>query len=168
VTEPEVQRTLPRIVSIDGAPCHPFWSFPATKEDLLDNILVARQVSRVSPAAGYATIGRDELAALYVVSSALKREGKGEYFERVREYVRRFQREKPYFDKYYAGATGTAEERMRLFRFIRDLTASEYAGWWDVKIIHGSGSPAAEWLQMYREYDLGRAAKHVDALVTGR
>ncbi len=35
---------------------------------------------------------------------------------------------KPYFDKYYAGATGTAEERMRLFRFIRDLTASEYAG----------------------------------------
>ncbi len=62
----------PRIVSIDGDPCHPFWSFPATKEDLLDNILVARQVSRVSPAAGYATIGRDELAALYVVSTALE------------------------------------------------------------------------------------------------
>ena len=75
---------------------------------------------------------------------------------------------KPYFDKYYAGATGTAEERMRLFRFIRDLTASEYAGWWDVEIIHGSGSPAAEWLQMYREYDLDRAAKHVDGMVTGR
>ena len=74
---------------------------------------------------------------------------------------------KPYFDKYYAGATGTAEDRMRLFRFIRDLTASEYAGWWDVEIIHGSGSPAAEWLQMYREYDLGRAAKHVDGMVTG-
>jgi 4-hydroxybutyryl-CoA dehydratase/vinylacetyl-CoA-Delta-isomerase len=75
---------------------------------------------------------------------------------------------KPYFDKYYAGATGTADDRMRLFRFIRDLTASEYAGWWDVEIIHGSGSPAAEWLQMYREYDLDRAAKHVDGLVTGR
>ena len=428
VKDPAVQPVLERAVSIDGARCHPFWSFPATREDLLDNILVARQVSRVSPAAGYATIGRDELAALYVVGSALKREGKGEYFERVRAYVRRFQREqimtsaaitdpkgdrrlrpadqpnkeaylriverrsdgivvrgckmhtsgsvaaeelivaptramrkedadyavsfaipvdapgvklvaraahnigdpetspmtrrdqlletftifedvfvpwervfmcgewqysgdmanifasvnrqgylgadvgkldifigaahriaelngvadaphvrdkitqmiklqaliwstgvaasmhatimepgvavpdavyantgkhvameghylatrllleiaggavetlpaiedqrapelKPYFDKYYAGATGTAEERMRLFRFIRDLTASEYAGWWDVEIIHGSGSPAAEWLQMYREYDLDRAAKHVDGLVMGR
>jgi aromatic ring hydroxylase len=56
---------------------------------------------------------------------------------------------------------------MRLFPFIRDLTASEYAGWWDVEIIHGSGSPAAEWLQMYREYDLDRAAKHVDGMVHG-
>ena len=93
VRDPEVQRALPRIVSIDGEPCHPFWSIPATREDLLDNIMVARQVSRVSPAAGYATIGRDELAALYVVSSTLKREGKGEYFERVRSYIRRFQRE---------------------------------------------------------------------------
>ena len=67
------------------SPATPSGRFPATKEDLLDNILVARQVSRVSPAAGYATIGRDELAALYVVSSTLTREGKGEYFERVRE-----------------------------------------------------------------------------------
>jgi acyl-CoA synthetase (AMP-forming)/AMP-acid ligase II len=37
-----------------------------------------------------------------------------------------------------------------------------------VEIIHGSGSPAAEWLQMYREHDLDRAAKHVDGLVMGR
>src|SRR5262249_32866739 len=93
VRDPEVQRTLDRCVSIDGEACHPFWSIPATKEDLLDNILVARQVSRVSPAAGYATIGRDELAALYVVSAALEREGHGQYFARVRNYIRRFQRE---------------------------------------------------------------------------
>ena len=73
VQDPEIQRTLPRIRSIDEGPCHPFWSIPATREDLLDNILVARQVSRVSPAAGYATIGRDELAALYVVTAALAR-----------------------------------------------------------------------------------------------
>jgi len=71
VRDPEVQRTLERCVSIEGEPCHPFWSIPATKDDLLDNVLVARQVSRVSPAAGYATIGRDELAALYVVSAML-------------------------------------------------------------------------------------------------
>src|SRR5262249_15174192 len=70
-----------------------------------------------------------------------------------------------YFDKSYAGATGTGEERIRVLRFIRDLAASEYAGWWDVEIIHGSGSPAAEWLQMYREYDLAGVAAHVAGLI---
>jgi 4-hydroxybutyryl-CoA dehydratase / vinylacetyl-CoA-Delta-isomerase len=425
VRDPEVQTVLPRTVSIDGAPCHPFWSFPRNADELLDNILVARRVSRVSPAAGYATIGRDELAALYVVASAMAGEGHGQYLERVRAYVRRFQREqlmtaaaitdpkgdrrlrpadqpnreaylrvvdrskdgivvrgckmhtsgsvaaeelivaptramrredseyavsfavpvdapgvklvartvhrvedpevsplsrkdqllesltifddvfvpwdrvflcgewqhtgevanvfaninrqgylgadvgkldifigaaqliatlngvaeiahvrdkitemikiqtliwgagvaasthatvlapgvavpnpvfantgkhvameghyvatrllleiaggavetlpsiedqrapelKGYFDKYYAGATGTGEERIRVLRFIRDLAASEYAGWWDVEIIHGSGSPAAEWLQMYREYDLAGVAGHVASLI---
>src|SRR5581483_2590719 len=93
VKDPEVQRTLERARAVDGAPCHPFWAFPRTTEELLDNILVARQVSRVSPAAGYATIGRDELAALYVVTWSMKRDGKGEYFDRVREFVRRFQHE---------------------------------------------------------------------------
>jgi 4-hydroxybutyryl-CoA dehydratase/vinylacetyl-CoA-Delta-isomerase len=428
VKDPEVARLLDRTVSIDGAPCHPFWAIPKTSEELLDNILVARRVSRVSPAAGYATIGRDELAALYAVTWAMARAGEGRYFERVREYVRRFQREQvmtaaaitdpkgdrrlrpaeqrdpdaylrvvsrdrdgivvrgckmhtsgsvaaeelivaptramrredadyavsfavpvdapglkliartvhrigdaetspisrkdqllesltifddvfvpwervflcgewqhagdlanifasvnrqgylgadagkldifigaaqriaelngvadaghirdkitqiiklqalvwstgvaaamharvlepgvavpdavhantgkhvameghylatrmllevaggavetlpsiedqrapelaPYFDKYYAAGGGTAAERIRLFRLIRDLTASEYAGWWDVEIIHGSGSPAAEWLQMYREYDLAGAARHVEGLASGR
>jgi 4-hydroxybutyryl-CoA dehydratase / vinylacetyl-CoA-Delta-isomerase len=428
VKDPEVQKVLPRTRSIDGQPCHPFWSFPRNSEELLDNLLVARRVSRVSPAAGYATIGRDELAALYVVASTMARQGQGEYLERVRAYVRRFQREqvmtaaaitdpkgdrrlrpadqpnreaylrvvdrgkdgivvrgckmhtsgsvaaeelivaptramrredadyavscaipvdapgvkliartvhrvdepevspisrrdqllesltifddvfvpwervflcgewqhtgdvanifanvnrqgylgadvgkldiflgaaqriaalngvsdvshirdkitemikiqtviwgtgvaasmharvmepgvavpdpvfantgkhvameghyaatrllleiaggavetlpsiedqrapdlKAYFDKYYAGATGTAEERIRLFRFIRDLAASEYAGWWDVEIIHGSGSPAAEWLQIYREYDLAGVARHVESLAAGQ
>ena len=428
VKDPEVAKTLDRTFGIDGALCHPFWAIPKTSEELLDNILVARRVSRVSPAAGYATIGRDELAALYVVTWAMARDGDGRYFDRAREYIRRFQREqimtaaaitdpkgdrrlrpaeqpnreaylrvvsrdkdgivvrgckmhtsgsvaaeelivaptramrkedadyavsfaipvdapglklvartvhqtgdpetsplsrkdqllesltifddvfvpwervfmcgewqyagnmanifacvnrqgylgadvgkleifigaaqriaelngvaeaghirdkitqiikvqaliwstgvaaamharvmepgvavpdavyantgkhvameghylatrmlleiaggsvetlpsvadqrapelKPYFDKYYAAGTGTADERIRLLRFIRDLTASEYAGWWDVEIIHGSGSPAAEWLQMYREYDLGGAARHVERLAGGQ
>jgi 4-hydroxybutyryl-CoA dehydratase/vinylacetyl-CoA-Delta-isomerase len=427
VKDPEVQKVLPRTASIDGEACHPFWAFPRTTEELLDNILVARRVSRVSPAAGYATIGRDELAAIYVVARAMDREGTRQYLDRVRSYVRRFQKAqvmtaaaitdpkgdrrlrpadqpnreaylrvvdrsadgivvrgckmhtsgsvaaeelivaptramrkddadyavsfaipvdapgvkliartvhrveepevspisrkdqllesltifddvfvpwervflcgewqhtgdmanifasinrqgylgadvgkldifigaaqriaalngvadvthirdkiteiikiqtliwstgvaasmharvmepgvavpdpvfantgkhvameghyvatrllleiaggavetlpsiedqrapdlKAYFDKYYAGAAGTAEERIRLFRFIRDLTASEYAGWWDVEIIHGSGSPAAEWLQIYREYDLAGVAAHVERLVRG-
>lgn len=50
----------------------------------------------------------------------------------------------------------------------RRSAAGDFAGWWDVEIIHGSGSPAAEWLQMYREYDLGGAATHVDRMVMGR
>ena len=91
VKDPEVQKTLERTVSVDGKPCHPFWAFPRTREELLDNILVARQVSRVSPAAGYATIGRDLLAALYVVAWAMKRDGKEHPFERVLGYARRFQ-----------------------------------------------------------------------------
>ena len=37
---------------------------------------------------------------------------------------------------------------------IRDLVASEYGGYWYTEIIHGSGSPEAEKLQMYREHDL--------------
>jgi 4-hydroxybutyryl-CoA dehydratase/vinylacetyl-CoA-Delta-isomerase len=59
-----------------------------------------------------------------------------------------------YFETYYKAASGTADDRMRTLRFIRDLAASDYAGWWYVEIIHGSGSPAAEKLQMYREYEL--------------
>jgi hypothetical protein len=72
---------------------------------------------------------------------------------------------RPYFGRCYVGATGAADERMRPSRFIRDLIASEYVRWWDVEIIRGSGSPAAEWLQMHREYDLHRAARHVQAMV---
>lgn len=60
----------------------------------------------------------------------------------------------PYFESYYRAAKGTATDRMRALRFIRDLAASNYAGWWYVEIIHGSGSPAAEKLQMYRQYEL--------------
>ena len=40
----------------------------------------------------------------------------------------------------------------------------EYAAWWNVEIIHGSGSPAAEWLQMYREYDLDSATELAKSL----
>ncbi len=33
-----------------------------------------------------------------------------------------------------------------LLKFIRDIAASEYSGYWNTEIIHGSGSPAAEML----------------------
>jgi aromatic ring hydroxylase len=41
-----------------------------------------------------------------------------------------------------------------MMKLIRDLVASEYGGYWYTEIIHGSGSPAAEKIQMYREHDL--------------
>jgi 4-hydroxybutyryl-CoA dehydratase/vinylacetyl-CoA-Delta-isomerase len=71
---------------------------------------------------------------------------------------------RPYFQKYFRAGAGSAEQRMRVLRFIRDLAASNYAGWWYVEMIHGSGSPAAERIQMYREYDLETNVNLVEEL----
>ena len=61
----------------------------------------------------------------------------------------------PFIEKYYRGADPNgAIERLRVMKLIRDLVASEYGGYWYTEIIHGSGSPAAEKIQMYREHDL--------------
>ena len=61
----------------------------------------------------------------------------------------------PYIEKYFKAAPGVpVMDRIKLLNFIGDLCSSEYAGWWYSEIIHGSGSPAAERLQMYREFDL--------------
>jgi aromatic ring hydroxylase len=56
-------------------------------------------------------------------------------------------------------------DRVKLFNFIGDLCSSEYAGWWYSEIIHGSGSPAAERLQMYREFDLESAKRLVKKVI---
>jgi len=62
---------------------------------------------------------------------------------------------RPYVEKYYRGADPDgAMERLRVMKLVRDLAASEYGGYWYTEIIHGSGSPAAEKIQMYREHDL--------------
>ena len=61
----------------------------------------------------------------------------------------------PYIEKYYRGSDpSNAMERLRVMKLIRDLAASEYGGYWYTEIIHGSGSPAAEKIQMFREHDL--------------
>jgi 4-hydroxybutyryl-CoA dehydratase / vinylacetyl-CoA-Delta-isomerase len=72
----------------------------------------------------------------------------------------------PYVEKYFKAAPGVpAMDRVKLFNFIGDLCSSEYAGWWYSEIIHGSGSPAAERLQMYREFDLESAKRLVKVLI---
>jgi 4-hydroxybutyryl-CoA dehydratase / vinylacetyl-CoA-Delta-isomerase len=61
----------------------------------------------------------------------------------------------PRIEKYYRGVDPNgAMDRLRVMKLIRDLVASEYGGYWYTEIIHGSGSPAAERLQMYREHEL--------------
>jgi aromatic ring hydroxylase len=72
----------------------------------------------------------------------------------------------PYIEKYFKAAPGVSPaDRIRLFHFIGDLCSSEYAGWWYNEIIHGSGSPAAERLQMYREFDLESTKRLVKDLL---
>jgi 4-hydroxybutyryl-CoA dehydratase/vinylacetyl-CoA-Delta-isomerase len=72
-------------------------------------------------------------------------------------------------EKYFRGAEpGSAWERLKLMKFIRDIAASEYSGYWNVEIIHGSGSPAAEMLQLYREHDLDRCVELVERAMTGK
>ena len=72
-------------------------------------------------------------------------------------------------EKYFRGAEpGSAWERLKLLKFIRDIAASEYAGYWNAEIIHGSGSPAAEMLQLYREHDLDRCKELVQRAMTGK
>jgi 4-hydroxybutyryl-CoA dehydratase/vinylacetyl-CoA-Delta-isomerase len=75
----------------------------------------------------------------------------------------------PLIKKYLRGADPeSAWERLNVFKLIRDLAASEYSGYWNTEIIHGSGSPAAEILAMYRETDLERYKGLVDRALTGR
>jgi len=72
-------------------------------------------------------------------------------------------------EKYFRGAEpGSAWERLKLLKFIRDIAASEYSGYWNAEIIHGSGSPAAEMLQLYREHDLDRCKELVERAMTGK
>jgi 4-hydroxybutyryl-CoA dehydratase/vinylacetyl-CoA-Delta-isomerase len=47
-----------------------------------------------------------------------------------------------YLEKYYQGREGVpTEDRLRAFKLIEDLTASEFAGWYHVMCITG-GSPS--------------------------
>ena len=46
------------------------------------------------------------------------------------------------------------EERLRAFKLIKDLTASDEAGVWMLGTLHGEGSLEAQRITTYRETDL--------------
>jgi 4-hydroxybutyryl-CoA dehydratase/vinylacetyl-CoA-Delta-isomerase len=76
---------------------------------------------------------------------------------------------RPLVEKYLRGADPEQTwERLKVLKLIRDLAASEYSGYWNTEIIHGSGSPAAEILAMYRETDLGACKRLVERALSGR
>jgi 4-hydroxybutyryl-CoA dehydratase/vinylacetyl-CoA-Delta-isomerase len=62
-----------------------------------------------------------------------------------------------YVERYFAGRDGVSgEDRLRVFKLIMDMTASEYAGNWLLATLHGEGSLEAQRMAMYRQYDIER------------
>jgi 4-hydroxybutyryl-CoA dehydratase/vinylacetyl-CoA-Delta-isomerase len=72
---------------------------------------------------------------------------------------------RPYIEKYFRGAKGIPTlDRLKLFKFIRDLTASDLGGMWMVESLHGGGSLEAEKIAMRAHYPLDHSKGLVRAL----
>src|SRR5438128_1892725 len=91
--EPELASTMVASPDLNGEECHVFWHMATSVDDLVQNLWAARLLSERSPLSGYASIGRDQLQALLVVSHVVDRDRGTNYHARVVEYVKRFQRE---------------------------------------------------------------------------
>lgn len=91
--DPEFAKTLVASPDLNGEECHIFWHMATSSDDLVQNLWAARLLAERSPLSGYASIGRDELHSLLMVTHDVDRAKGTSYHERVREYVKRFQRE---------------------------------------------------------------------------
>ena len=77
------------------------------------------------------------------------------------EELRRF------LSKYLVGRGGvSAEQRMKMMNFIRDLTSSDYGGYQEVLAIHAEGSLEAEKLQIFRAFNDNGSARRVIKLAS--
>lgn len=62
---------------------------------------------------------------------------------------------RPYVEKYYKGVDGVpTEDRLKVLKLIKDVTASDEGGLWLVATLHGEGSLEAQRIVTYREADL--------------
>jgi len=69
---------------------------------------------------------------------------------------------RPYFEKYLHTKEGVAvEDRMRLYNFIRDISADTYGGWEVVTTLQAGGGLGAQRIMGYRGYDLDAAKQLV-------
>lgn len=65
-------------------------------------------------------------------------------------------------DRYLVGKHGvTAEERIKMARFIEDLTASKEGGFYSLISLHGGGSPEAMRMSAVRNYDFESQKEHI-------
>ena len=66
------------------------------------------------------------------------------------------------FRKYLSGGDkATADQRLRLYNFVRDLAADEYASHSLISQYHGAGSPQAQKMMTIHGYDFEAAAEKV-------
>jgi 4-hydroxybutyryl-CoA dehydratase/vinylacetyl-CoA-Delta-isomerase len=71
-----------------------------------------------------------------------------------------------YIETYLAGKEGVkTEDRLKVMKLIRDLTATGYAGEGYVGTLHGEGSIEAQKISLYREYDTRRCVDYVRKLL---
>jgi 4-hydroxybutyryl-CoA dehydratase/vinylacetyl-CoA-Delta-isomerase len=71
-----------------------------------------------------------------------------------------------FIERYLAGRKGAkAEERLKLFKLIRDISATEFAGEWMVGTIHGEGSLQAQKLSIGREYNVWNCVNYVKEIL---
>lgn len=69
------------------------------------------------------------------------------------------------FRKYLSGGDkATADQRLRLYNFIRDLAADEYASHFLISEYHGAGSPQAQKMMTIHGYNFDKAAEKVRRL----
>jgi len=62
-----------------------------------------------------------------------------------------------YLEKYYQGKEGVpTEHRVRAFKLVEDLTASEFAGWYHTMCVSGGGSTLSYKALVAMEYDFER------------
>ena len=74
---------------------------------------------------------------------------------------------RPYLQKYLVGRDGvSAEQRMKMINFIRDLTSSDYGAYQEVLAIHAEGSLEAEKLQIFRAFNENGGARRVIGLAS--
>ncbi len=59
----------------------------------------------------------------------------------------------PFYNKYYAGRGVSGEDRLKALTFVRNLVASEYAGYQEVLAVHAEGSLEAEKQMVLRSYN---------------
>src|SRR5262249_28666204 len=89
----ELRWALVAAPDLNGDEAHVFWHMASSHDDLVQNLHCARILAEHSPLSGYASIGRDELQALLIVTTRVDREQRTDYFGRVMDYAKRFQSE---------------------------------------------------------------------------
>jgi len=83
--DPELRDTMIASPDLNGEECHVFWHMATSADELIQNLSAARRLAERSPLSGYASIGRDELQALLIVSHDVDRAKGTSYHERVVE-----------------------------------------------------------------------------------